>query len=96
VRGRTQKAVDREDLAVLVGRLHSKAVEVVDGSDKLVPVSKAAEKARVQAITVIHLILGGFLERAVRLAGHEGQFAVLYFVGAQLLMPSSYHAGFTS
>jgi len=27
---------------------------------------------------------------------YEGQFAVLYFVGAQLFMPSSYHAGFTS
>ena len=27
---------------------------------------------------------------------YEAQFAVLYFVGAQLFMPSSYHAGFTS
>lgn len=26
---------------------------------------------------------------------YEGQFVVLYFVGDQLLMPSSYHAGFT-
>ncbi|WP_162300725.1 hypothetical protein [Alkalilacustris brevis] len=25
---------------------------------------------------------------------YEGQFLVLYFVGDQLLMPSSYHAGF--
>ena len=25
---------------------------------------------------------------------YEGQFLVLYFVGAQLLMPPSYHAGF--
>ena len=25
---------------------------------------------------------------------HEGQFPVLYFVGAQLLMPPSYHSGF--
>ncbi len=26
--------------------------------------------------------------------GDEGQFVVLSFVGGQLLMPSSYHAGF--
>jgi len=25
---------------------------------------------------------------------YEGQFLVLYFVGDQLLMPSSYHPGF--
>ncbi len=25
---------------------------------------------------------------------YEGQFLVLYFVGDQLLIPSSYHAGF--
>ncbi|WP_353346886.1 TniQ family protein, partial [Aquicoccus sp. SU-CL01552] len=72
VRGRTQKAVDREDLAGLVGRLHAKAVEVDGADDALVPISKAAEKARVQAISVVHMILGGFLERVVRVAAQKG------------------------
>jgi hypothetical protein len=26
---------------------------------------------------------------------YDGQFLVLYFVGDQLLIPASYHAGFT-
>ncbi len=32
--------------------------------------------------------------RRFRAALYEGQFFVWYFVGDQLLMPSSYHAGF--
>ncbi|AEI92444.1 hypothetical protein RLO149_c004150 [Roseobacter litoralis Och 149] len=71
-RGRTQKAVDREEVAMLVGRLHARAVEVEVADCELVPVSKAAEKAKVPAVSVVHLILGGFLERVVRLAGQKG------------------------
>lgn len=72
MRGRTQKAVDREEVAMLVGKLHASAVELGGETDGLVPVSKAAEKAKVPAITVVHMILGGFLERVFRLAGQDG------------------------
>lgn len=71
-RGRTQKAVDRNEIAMLVGKLHATAVEVGMEADGLVPVSKAAEKAKVPAIIVVHMILGGFLERVFRLAGQDG------------------------
>jgi hypothetical protein len=75
-KGRTQKAVDREELAMLVCKLHARAVELGAETDGLVPVSKAAEKAKVPAITVVHMILGGFLERVFRLAGQDGVAAL--------------------
>ncbi|WP_370304037.1 hypothetical protein, partial [Pseudooceanicola sp.] len=71
-KGRTQKAVDRNEIAMLVGKLHAKAVELGVETDGLVAVSKAAEKAKLPAITVLHMILGGFLERVFRLAGYDG------------------------
>jgi len=71
-KGRTQKAVDRDEIAMLVGKLHARAVELDIETNKLVPVSKAAEKAKVPAITVLHMILGGFLGQVVRLAGQDG------------------------
>lgn len=71
-RGRTQKAVDREEAGMLVARLHAKAVEVKICRGDLVPVSKAAEKAKVPTVIVVHLILGGFLKHVIRLAGQEG------------------------
>lgn len=71
-KGRTQKAVDREEIAMLVGKLHAKAVELDAETDGLVPVAKAAEKGRVPAITVVHMILGGFLERVFRLSDGDG------------------------
>ena len=72
VKGRTQKAADREEIAMLVGKLHAKTVEMGAEADGLVSISKAAEKAKVPAVTVVHMILGGFLERMFRVAGHEG------------------------
>ncbi|TYB80521.1 TniQ family protein [Maritimibacter fusiformis] len=72
LKGRIQKAVDREEVAMLVGDLHAKATELGAETDGLVPVSKAAEKAKVPAITVVHMILGGFLKRVVRLTGEGG------------------------
>lgn len=71
-KGRTQKGVDRDEIAVLVGKLHAKAVELNAETVGLVPISKAAEKAKVPAVTVVHMILGGFLERVFRLAGEDG------------------------
>lgn len=72
VKGRTQKSVDRDEVAMLVGKLHAKAIPTEVPCAGVVPVSKAAEKAKVPAITVVHLILGGFLENVVRIAGQEG------------------------
>ncbi|MCA2011036.1 TniQ family protein [Cereibacter sphaeroides] len=72
IKGRTQKGVDSEELAKLVGRLHAKAIELDAETDGLVPVAKAAEKAKVPAVAVVHMILGGFLERVFRLAGQDG------------------------
>lgn len=71
-RGKTQKAVDSEEIAGLVGKLHAKAVELGVETDELVSVSKAAEKAKVPAVIVVHMILGGFLERVFRLADQDG------------------------
>lgn len=72
IKGRKQKSVDQEEIAMLVGKLHAMADEVDVADKELVPVSKAAEKAKVPAVTVVHMILGGFLKRAVRLAGEDG------------------------
>ncbi len=71
-RGRTQKSVDREEVAKLVGKLHAQAIDMDLVSEELAPISKAAEKAKVPALTVVHLILGGFLGRVVRLTGEQG------------------------
>ncbi len=62
---------------MLVGKLHAKAVLTEVPLAGLVPISKAAEKAKVPAIIVLHLILGGFLDRVVRFAGQEGIGALL-------------------
>ena len=72
IQGHTQKGVDSEELAKLVGKLHATAVELDSEVGGLVPVSKAAEKAKMPAVTVVHMILGRFLERVFRVAGQEG------------------------
>ncbi|MBE9640579.1 TniQ family protein, partial [Salipiger mangrovisoli] len=46
MKGRTQKSVDREEVAKLVGKLHAAAAELGSEIVGLVPVSKAAEKAK--------------------------------------------------
>ncbi len=50
---------------------------IEEPSAGMVTISKAAEKAKVPAITVVHLILGGFLDCLVRLVGQEGIGALL-------------------
>ncbi len=77
IKGRTQKSVDQEEIVMLVGKLHAKAVLIDVTSAGVVSISKAAEKAKVPAITIVHLILGGFLDPVVRLAGQEGIEALL-------------------
>jgi len=75
-RGRTQKAVDSEEITKLVGELHAKAVEMDVEADGFAPISKVAEKAKVPAVTVVHMILGGFLERVFRRTGQNGVAAL--------------------
>ena len=75
-KGRTQKAVDSDEIAMLVGRIHANAVELEADSVDLVQISKAAEKAKVPAISVVHMVLGGFFDRVFRLAGRDGIGAI--------------------
>jgi hypothetical protein len=76
VKGRTQKSVDQEEIAMLVGKLQAKAVLNYQPSAGMVPISKAAEKAKVPAVTVVHLILGGFLNRVACVDGQKGIGAI--------------------
>lgn len=80
VKGRTQKSVDREEIAMLVGKLLAKAELSREPSAGMVTISKAAERAKVPAVTVVHLILGGFLDRVACVDGEKG-------VGAMLVDP---------
>lgn len=75
-KGHTQKAVDCEEIAMLVGKLHARAVKLDAETDELVPISKAAEKAKVPAVTVVHMVLGGFLGSVFHLAGQGGVSAL--------------------
>ena len=77
VKGRTQKSVDQEEIAMLVGKLQAKAVLNDQPSAGMVTISKAAEKAKVSAVTVVHLILGGFLGCVACVSGQEGVGAIL-------------------
>ncbi len=77
VKGRTQKSVDQEEIAMLVGKLQAKAVLNDQPSAGMVTISKAAEKAKVPAVVVVHLILGGFLGRVACVNDLEGIGAIL-------------------
>ncbi|WP_116599989.1 TniQ family protein [Primorskyibacter marinus] len=72
IKGHTQKAVDCEEIAMLVGKLHARAVKLDTETDQLVPISKAAEKAKVPAVIVVHMILGGMLERLFYMVDEQG------------------------
>jgi hypothetical protein len=76
-RGRTHKAFDGEHVAEFLRRLRERAEPAAAKPTGFVPIAKAAEKAKVPCIDIVHLILGGFLENVVRLAGNEGYSAVL-------------------
>lgn len=76
IKGKTQRVVDCEDVAMLVGNLHARAVELGVETNGLLPISKVSDIVNVPAITVVHMVLGGFLERVFRLAGHYGLAAL--------------------
>ncbi|MDF2234174.1 TniQ family protein [Albimonas sp. CAU 1670] len=75
--GNKHKAVDARNVETLLALLASEAPTVEAAPIGLVPIAKAAEKAKVAGIEIIHLVLGGFLETVVRLEGQGGFAGVL-------------------
>lgn len=75
--GRTRKAVDNQEIARFLAALHADARPVDIVPVGMVPISKAAEKAKCPSVAVVHFILCGFLENVARLSGVEGYAAIL-------------------
>ena len=71
-RGRPRKAVPEAAGHARMDRLRAAAAPVEHAEPGMVPIAKAAEKARVRAIDIVHLILGGFLRRVQRLRALDG------------------------
>jgi hypothetical protein len=75
--GRTQKGVDNLEIERFLEALRAKAMPVEAAPGRMVPISKAAEKAKCPCVEIVHLILGGFLANVVRLRDVHGYAAVL-------------------
>lgn len=74
--GRTQKAVDQNSIDAFLAELTEAAQIVFEVPAGMVPIAKAAEKAKLSAVEVVHLILGGFLSRVVCWTGEQGYSSV--------------------
>ncbi|MCR9151419.1 MAG: TniQ family protein [Rhodobacteraceae bacterium] len=74
--GRTRKSVDSREVGAFLEKLHDCATVVQSVPLEMVPISKAAEKAKATSVDVLHLVLGGFLTRVVRLAHASGIAAI--------------------
>lgn len=74
--GRTRKTVDAREVEGFLERLHACArpVDVIPAG--MVPISKAAEKVKATSVDIVHLVLGGFLTKVVRLARVPGVAAI--------------------
>ena len=70
--GRPHKAVPEAAVHALLDRFRAAAAPVDHAEPGMVPIAKAAEKARVRAIDIVHLILGGCLRRVQRLRALDG------------------------
>ena len=70
--GRTWKGVDNRNISRLIAALHADARPVDAVPAGMVPISKAAEKAKCLCVDIVHLILGGFLDTIVRRRDFEG------------------------
>jgi hypothetical protein len=70
--GRTGKAFDAMDVAQLIDDLRMAATPVRAEPTSMVPIAKAAEKAKIRAVDVVHLVLGGHLARVARAEEGEG------------------------
>ena len=75
--GRTRKAIGNQDIERFLTALHNSAMPVGTASMCMVPISKAAEKAKLSCIEIVHLVLGGFLRNVARLEDVEGYAAIL-------------------
>lgn len=76
ISGRTQKSVDQAEIALLVSNLHANAARLLTATENLVAISKAAERAKVPAVTVVHMILGGLLNQVFCMKGEQGVAAL--------------------
>lgn len=74
--GRTQKAIDQTSIDGFLANLTAAAVIVGEVPSGMVPITKAAEKAKLLAIEVVQLLLGGFLTRIAYLSSDWGYAAV--------------------
>jgi hypothetical protein len=74
--GRTGKAFDAMHVVRLIDDLRMAATLVRAEPTSMVPIAKVAEKAKIRAVDVLHLVLGGHLARVARVEGGEGIAAV--------------------
>lgn len=74
--GRTQKAVDARDIENFLAALDACARSVARVPAGMVTIAKAAEKAKLPGVDIVHLILGGFLGKVVRDADTWGVAAI--------------------
>ncbi|MCA1777663.1 MAG: TniQ family protein, partial [Loktanella sp.] len=70
--GRVRKAFDAEQVAEFLENLLSATRTVATIADDLVPISKAAERAKISSAEILHLILGYHLKTVVRISDSEG------------------------
>ncbi|SNT76813.1 TniQ family protein [Paracoccus seriniphilus] len=74
--GRKKKAVDEKEAEELLRRItaFTKPVEKIPGG--MVDLAKAAMKSNAPAVEIVHLILGGHLQKVVRAVGFDGCDAI--------------------
>jgi hypothetical protein len=70
--GRVQKAFDADQIASFLEKLHNATRSVPVIADDLVPVSKAAERAKISSGEIVHLILGKHLKTVVSKSANTG------------------------
>ncbi|SFR18861.1 TniQ family protein [Poseidonocella sedimentorum] len=77
VAGRTRKAIDNRDIERFLLALRASTRPTDKAVEGMVPISKAAEKARLSCMEIVHLVLGGFLQNVARIGEVEGYAAIL-------------------
>lgn len=75
--GRIQRAVDASDVSDFLVALRRNALMVATAPESVVSISKAAEKAKLPCYAIVHLIIGGYLQRVFQLADVAGYAGVL-------------------
>jgi hypothetical protein len=74
--GRTQKGIDSDQVTAFLDALREAARPVATTPEGFVPIAKAAEKAKVPCVDIVHMLLAGFVETAVRLEAVDGYAAI--------------------